>query len=37
MLTSSDFSGLLNERFFRNFFPISTWTELITLTEPRVY
>lgn len=22
MLTSSDFSGLLNERFFRNFFPI---------------
>jgi peroxiredoxin len=22
MLTSSDFSGLLNERFFRNFFPV---------------
>ncbi|HAG84830.1 MAG TPA: alkyl hydroperoxide reductase, partial [Cyanobacteria bacterium UBA12227] len=22
MLTSSDFSGLINERFWRNFFPI---------------
>ncbi|MBD0362953.1 MAG: alkyl hydroperoxide reductase, partial [Coleofasciculus sp. C3-bin4] len=22
MLTSTDFSGLLNERFFRNFFPV---------------
>lgn len=27
MLTSSDFSGLLNERFFRNFFPIPATNE----------
>lgn len=28
MLTSSDFSGLLNERFFRNFFPIPATNRL---------
>lgn len=28
MLTSSDFSGLLNERFFRNFFPIPATNSL---------
>lgn len=28
MLTSSDFSGLLNERFFRNFFPIPATNNL---------
>ena len=32
MLTSSDFSGLLNERFFRNFFPIPA-TNRLTLGE----
>jgi peroxiredoxin len=32
MLTSSDFSGLLNERFFRNFFPIPA-TNGLTLGE----
>lgn len=32
MLTSSDFSGLLNERFFRNFFPIPA-TNNLTLGE----
>lgn len=30
MLTSNDFSGLLNERFFRNFFPIPA-TNCLTL------
>ncbi len=29
MLTSSDFSGLLNERFFRNFFPIPATNNLV--------
>lgn len=33
MLTSTDFSGLLNERFFRNFFPIPATSEL-RLGEP---
>ena len=33
MLTSSDFSGLLNERFFRNFFPIPA-TNGLRLGEP---
>ncbi|HYW18582.1 MAG TPA: redoxin domain-containing protein [Nodularia sp. (in: cyanobacteria)] len=28
MLTSTDFSGLLNERFFRNFFPIPAINQL---------
>jgi len=28
MLTSSDFSGLINERFFRNFFPIPATNNL---------
>lgn len=28
MLTSTDFSGLLNERFFRNFFPIPATSDL---------
>ena len=32
MLTSNDFSGLLNERFFRNFFPIPA-TNHLTLGE----
>lgn len=32
MLTSNDFSGLLNERFFRNFFPIPA-TNRLTLGE----
>lgn len=29
MLTSSDFSGLLNERFFRNFLPIPATSNLV--------
>ena len=29
MLTSNDFSGLINERFFRNFFPIPAASKLI--------
>lgn len=28
MLTSTDFSGLINERFFRNFLPIPAYNEL---------
>ncbi|PHK45306.1 hypothetical protein VF13_16695 [Nostoc linckia z16] len=28
MLTSTDFSGLLNERFFRNFLPVPATNQL---------